>query len=43
MAFVLAPGACEDTLRMFHVWSTDLVPVVDPFGVTWGVAFGRGA
>ena len=29
--FLVAPGACADTFRMLHVWTTDAVDVVDPW------------
>lgn len=40
--FLVAPGACQDTFRMLHVWTTDAVKVVDPWNQMPRAAFGRG-
>ena len=40
--FLVAPGACQNTFRMLHVWTTDAVTVVDPWNQMPRAAFGRG-
>lgn len=40
--FLVAPGACQDTFRMLHVWTTDAVTVVDPWNQMPRAAFERG-
>ncbi len=39
--FLVAPGACQDTFRMLHVWTTSAATVVDPWNQSARAAFGR--
>jgi|GEM_PF-7041453 hypothetical protein len=40
--FLVAPGTCQDTFRMLHVWTTEAVTVVDPWNQMPRAAFDRG-